>query len=443
MNIITIDCGASFIKGAVISDGIIRKKIQKQAPDVQRSYEIFEPVQIKQILTLVKEIILELADGEEEICLCLSNEMHGFILAYEDGMPLTDYISWQKEFGALEIEGTTAMQILGTPDLAEEIMNTGMPLRKGLPSCNLLYLYKKNSCLRDHSQRIVFYTLGDYILRALSGKDPMCHPTNAAATGLYDLVGRKWNGILLQLTNGNEVDFLTVGEEVLNFEFESIVIHAFPAIGDQQAALLGSGLKKEGVLSFNLGTGAQVSVLTEKLEYDRAYQIRPYFFGRYLKTVPHIPSGRALNVYFRFVKDLLAKFHIEISDEDIWDALLKQINIPSRTELMCDLSFFDNAVTTCNKGAIENIGEYDFTIENLITAVIDSMVQNFVSCAKRIEEKPENIEHIVFSGGIARRFEILRKEIGKNYPFTQKIDVVEDETLIGLCEYGTMLLEGD
>lgn len=443
MNIITIDCGASFIKGALISDGIIQNKIQKQAPDVRRSYEVFKPVQIEQILPLVKEMILELADGEEEINLCLSNEMHGFLLAYEDGTPLTDYISWQKEFGALKVEGTTAMQILGASDLAEEIMNTGMPLRKGLPSCNLLYLYKKNDFLRDHRQRIVFYTLGDYILRYLSGKNPMCHPTNAAATGLYDLADREWNRKLLQITNSNEVSFLAVGEEALDFEFESIRIHAFPAIGDQQAALLGSGLKKEGILSFNLGTGAQVSVLTEKLEYDRAYQIRPYFYGKYLKTVPHIPSGRALNVYFRFVKDLLTKFQTEISDEDIWDTLLKRINVHSKTELTCDLSFFDNAVTTWNKGAIGNIGEYEFTIENLLTAVIDTMARNFVSCAKRIEEKPENIEHIIFSGGIARRFEVLRKEIVKNYTFMQKIDIAEDETLIGLYKYGVMLQEGD
>ncbi len=36
-------------------------------------------------------------------------------------------------------------------------------------------------------EKLYFYTLGDYILKCITGQEVYIHPTNAAATGLYDL----------------------------------------------------------------------------------------------------------------------------------------------------------------------------------------------------------------------------------------------------------------
>ena len=45
-----------------------------------------------------------------------------------------------------------------------------------------------------------FYTLGDYVIRMISGCESACHPTNAAATGFYDLTTGAWNKPLLNGT---------------------------------------------------------------------------------------------------------------------------------------------------------------------------------------------------------------------------------------------------
>ena len=146
-------------------------------------------------------------------------------------------------------------------------------------------------------------------------------------------------------------------------------------------------------------------------------------------------------MYFRFVKDLLEKFQVEFSDKDIWDMFTEQISLEIDSDLTCDLSFFDNAVTGSEKGSIENIGEFDLTIKNIMTAVVNTMVKNFVVCAERIEGKAEDIKHIIFSGGIARKFEVLREQIIRYYPYAEKVDIAENETLIGLYQYGKMLSE--
>lgn len=436
MHTIAIDCGASFIKGAIIYEGKIIKQVHRQAPMVHCEDDIIIPQQIQTLLPIIRQMLTELVGSQTEVRLCISNEMHGFILAREDGTPYTDYISWQKEYGAIKQEGISAVDILSQPEYAEDIKYTGMALRAGLPSSNLLYLLR-SGCISKMGERLYFYTLGDYILRILSGKQPMCHLTNAAATGLYDLRVKNWNVKLLDTVSENYVIFPSIGMEEMIFEFENSKIHALPAIGDQQAALLGAGLKDEQTLSFNLGTGAQVSTLVSKPLCGNQFQIRPYFWGMYLKTIPHLPSGRAVNVYIRFVKEVLSCFQIQAEDEKIWEVLLEEED-KIEGSMICDLSFFENPITDHVTGSISNIGEHSFTIGNLMSSIFKQMGQNFIWAADRIESNPANVDKVVFSGGVARKIKKIRDYIIMHYPKDIEVKVVSDETMMGLYYYGNM-----
>ena len=98
---IAIDCGASFVKGALFSEeGSVLIKLQEPAPSVCQNGEIRNPAQITELLSVVEGTLSKLSDGggASDYRLCVSNEMHGFLLADSKGTPLTDYISWQKEY---------------------------------------------------------------------------------------------------------------------------------------------------------------------------------------------------------------------------------------------------------------------------------------------------------------------------------------------------------
>lgn len=442
MNIITIDCGASFIKGAAFGNNKIVKQLQKHAPAVPVEEDILHPVQIKNLISLVEQMILELADGETEIGLCISNEMHGFILCYEDGTPFTDYISWQKEYGKIQIEGVSAFDKLNSDEYAEDILYAGMALRAGLPSCNLGYLSRKGM-LKTAGNKLCLHTLGDYILKVLSEKDVKCHPTNAAASGLYDLRTQGWNRRLIHAAGAGNILFPEIGEEGFVFTFRSLQVHALPAVGDQQAALLGAGLKKGDMLSFNLGTGAQVSKVVEEPECAEGYQIRPYFSKMYLKTIPHLPSGRALNVYIRFFKDVLKQFQIELSEDEIWSCLLKAERNCKETMLQCDMSFFENPVTDHVAGSITNIGEYALDTGNLMQGIFRQMGENFIWAADIVEPHPQMVKKIIFSGGVARKIERIREYILKHYNSDTEVAIASDETLWGLYQYWKCGMRGD
>lgn len=433
MSIITIDCGASFIKGALFEDGGIIKQVQKHSPVVHGDMEITKAVQIEALVPLVHDMIVELAKGKDEVVLCISNEMHGFLLAYEDGRPYTDYISWQKEYGMLGEAGKTPLAILMAHDFADEILYTGMPLRAGLPSCNLLYLFQTGYLYKPN---LFFYTLGDYILKSLSGQEPICHPTNAAATGLYDLRSGRWNSKLLQAVGAQGITFPVIGDEAVSFEIDNIRVTAYPALGDQQAALFGAGLMGDKTLSFNLGTGAQVSRIVYKPKCSRNYQIRPYFDGMYLQTIPHLPSGRALNVYIRFIRGILEDFNRQISDDEIWEVLLNKEKNIIDSPLECDMSFFENPITNETVGKISNIGEYSLKIGELMHSVFRQMGSNFIWAADQIEPDRLSVGEIVFSGGVARKIERIRDYILRHYKKDVKVCIALNETLMGLYKYG-------
>ena len=208
MNTIAIDCGASFVKGALFKEHNLVKQINKKSPVVHKDEPLNMPIQALALVDTVKELINELGEGLNELTLCISNEMHGFILVNQNLNPIIDYVSWQKEYGNLRIDNVSSKELLNI-DCLDLIALSGMPLRAGLPSANLLYLVRENKIDINDS---IFMTLGDYVIAKLSNQMPFCHPTNAAASGLYDLTNKNWNHELINyIIKDQKVAFPKIG----------------------------------------------------------------------------------------------------------------------------------------------------------------------------------------------------------------------------------------
>ena len=422
MNIITIDCGASFVKGAAFKDNIKVKNISRKAPGYSIN-PFSENYHISELYKIVENMILSLSVEGEDNYLCISNEMHGFVLTDEKAEPITDYISWQLDLG---------QSILREPSVDHSLyINSGMPLRGGLPSCNLAYINESGKI--EKCIDVYFYTLGDFLIRKFSGKEPFASKSNAASTGLFDIQKNEWNKELIHFIGCHNIIFPTVLERSIEFKMNNLKYVVLPAIGDQQAALLGAGLTDNRTLSFNLGTGAQVSRISKTFDLGKAYQVRPYFYNMYLITIPHIPSGRALNVYFRLIKDVLKGFDLNCSDDIIWDKITHFAYASDSTQIKTDLGFFENSVNSSIKGSICNIGEYDLTIGNLFRSALEQMADNFCEVADRIISREDNYK-ILFSGGIANRFELVRNRICEYYS-DYSVQNSDGDTLEGLNKY--------
>lgn len=428
MNTIVIDCGASFVKAAKFVNGEITERFYENTPSVGSENTLFDPAYISALWNVVYHAIEKLSIGEKEVKLCVSNEMHGFLLADANGVPFTDYISWQREIGKEELS------ILSDSEISNIILNCGMSLRAGLPICNLFYL-SSHGYIEGKNSTLYFYTLGDFLIKKFTGKEPACHPTNAAATGLYSIIDKSWSDILIDYIGCSNIIFPVVSEKIISIKREGVLYHVLPAIGDHQAALLGAGMNKKAI-SFNLGTGAQVSVMCDKIQLSEEYQICPFFGEKYIKRIPHLPSGRALNVYFRFFREISNLLNIDISDEQLWEKLLGEAKGNITQELSFNMSFFENPMTEETVGSIGNISEFGFTVGNIINGAIKGMIKNYTWAANKLCKTNRGINTIIFSGGIASKISLIREEIVKTFPMVSNVIIAHDETLKGLYRYG-------
>lgn len=429
MNIIAIDCGASFIKATLFKDDCVVKDKKITTPSDT------DPKKLKKSIDIIKEIIQRFSVDLDVVHIGLSNEMHGFVLADQNGNPVTQYISWQKELGSIN----DCTHIFSK----ENICNTGMPLKTGLPSVNLYYISRQ---LQTPNNKLYFYTLGDYYISYITGKPAYCHPTNAAGTGLYNIIQEDWDFELIREVLPHDLADKIIfpqiyrDQEPIKCEMHGKSYYFYPALGDQQAALLGAGLNGENQLSLNFGTGAQISVLSNKAEFSSAYQIRPFFNGMYLKTVPHIPSGRALNVYFRFVKEILT-YKTPMRDAEIWNYINAKAEGCKEDSLEIDMSFFSNAITDHKVGSIGNIQEYNLTVGNLFSSAYCQISRNIES-VYQIMGRPY-VNEVVISGGLLNKNTFLRNMVLKKFSEVKQIKLVNNETAIGIKTFIKNLNTGD
>ncbi len=411
-----IDVGASFFKIASVDAKTWQKIKVKQVPfpDFINSRQNFREVCPKQALNIFTKLLDEFINDEFQYSgILLSTQMQGFILCDLQGQALSNYISWQ------DTRSDAAIAYLSK----EEIQRTGNELRPGMALTNLFWL-KENNLLPNKSYPL---PIADFLIANLAQAEPKIHATNAAAFGGFNLETMSWDETIitklgLEQLNWPKLSDLDQAYTELNWKGQKIPCYV--AVGDQQAALLGIGLQDKQ-LSINIGTGSQVSMLSTNLEYGD-YQLRPFFRGQFLKTITHIPAGRALNVLFKLVNEL----NDNKSSEEVWNYINQSVESIQETDLELNLSFFKSALG--QNGSIQNINESNLTIGHLFKASYQSMVNNYYILSTQLNPA-QDWNTVVLSGGIIQKNKILREMLSRTF-VDKEIGLIDNdiETLEGL-----------
>jgi sugar (pentulose or hexulose) kinase len=156
------------------------------------------------------------------------------------------------------------------------------------------------------------------------------------------------------------------------------------------------------------------------------YQTRPFFDGRFLATVTHIPAGRALNALVRLLSELAEAQGLSLADP--WPYIAREAAATGRTELCVDLAFFDSSCG--DRGQIARIREAELTVGHLFRAAFQNMADNFLSCALRLS--PDRAwRGLVLSGGLAQ-IEPLRQLISDRFHVGYRLCPTAEDTLLGL-----------
>jgi hypothetical protein len=157
------------------------------------------------------------------------------------------------------------------------------------------------------------------------------------------------------------------------------------------------------------------------------YQTRPFFDQEFLNTFTSIPGGWALDTLVGLLGDSLRGQSADAPDP--WAAIAKATKEVAETDLKVDLAFFPKP--NKGRGSIANIREDNFTVGHLFRAAFNDMAEKY--CAWALRLWPDKLwKNIVFSGGVACQFDVLRDVIQKRFRTASRLAPFREDTLFGL-----------
>ncbi len=429
MSFIGIDLGGTFIKGAILDVdlcqlGHIRRR---PFPDFESIASFERVVSPRKVLSSFHELLDELlllAPECEGVFLC--GQMHALVFCDALGNHHSEIITWQDQRTVYPFEGSGRSSF----DSLKEILNDwdfrrlGNEFRAGLPLTQLFHL--KNSGRLPEK----FYpaSLMDFVVSNLCKTPPVTDSTNAEAHGLFNVVDGCWDEQLIRhLGLGRLIwqEIINHGSVAGTFMHNGRIIPCYIPVGDQQAALLGSFLQPRG-LSLNIATGSQVGLLSSDCELGE-FQTRPYFEGKFLKTITHIPAGRALNILIRMFNEMSAAH----SDSDkVWNYIQSEVEKKQTTDLEVSVAYYDGP--SGSAGYIANMHESNMTLGDVFSAAFRGMAQNYYDCACRLSPNCD-WDEIVFSGGLVSKMPALQRSILDKFDNAAfRMNELKEDTLTGL-----------
>ena len=147
------------------------------------------------------------------------------------------------------------------------------------------------------------------------------------------------------------------------------------ALGDNQASFLGAAGLEDGAWLLNVGTGGQISVLSDVFFEAPGIEARPYLEGKYLLAGSTLCCGRAyaiLEKFFRAYAKALGQ-----GDQEQYGVMRKLLEEsgPDPHPMCVVTKFSGTRVDPGERGSITNVSENNFTPAGMVRGVLTGMSQ--------------------------------------------------------------------
>ena len=429
--LLALDLGSSFIKGAVLDlDALaIRHVARVPFPEpiegLAAGLREFAPAKVVAATRTLLESLLQHAPDAAGIAMC--GQLHGMVLTDERGQALGNVVNWQDQRALQPLPGGagTYFDEINRRLEGEVRRAIGNEPRPGVPLCHLFWL-ARNGALPATPAFVA--SIPDFVVANLCGEPPVTEVTHAYGHGALDVATLDWHRsaiAALGLEGVRWPDIVPQGAVVGEVALGSRRLPVYTPVGDYQCSQVGAFLE-DGELSVNVSTGSAVIQLARGCEFGD-FQTRPWFDGRYLKTITHIPAGRALAALVRLLTELAAAQGHRLRDP--WDYLLAEASRIGTTDLRVDPAFYFSAMG--ERGSITNVREENLTAGHLFRAALVGMADNYERCAQRIAPG-RAWTRLVFSGGVALKTPLLRELICDRLGREHRLAASEEDTLLGL-----------
>lgn len=370
----------------------------------------------------------------------VTGQMHGVAFLDPDGRAARSTITWRdRRVQAALGSGGSYLDELKRRAGAGAFDRTGCEPAAGYLGPTLFWL-----SLRGELPASRVCSIPDAIVVLLTGGRPVTDPTNAAGSGVFDVVARRWDVDLLRRL-GLPVEIFphvqeagtpvgTVTAALANAWGLRARLQVGTALGDHQASVIGSVREPLDTLHVNVGTGTQVSAILPEFTRVAGLDTRPFPGGRYLLTQAGLAGGRSfalLRDFFGRVGELL--FARTLGQDELYEAMLRLAEaVPTGADgLQCSPLFAGTRPDPTLRGSVTGIGLDNFTPGHLTRAVVEGTAASLASSAAELLASAGPRGRLVGAGNGVRRNRLLAAAIAARFERPLLVPRWQEEAAVG------------
>lgn len=420
MNVIGLDIGTTTICGIAVdaqSGELLKSKTLDNGSFI--GGKPFEKIQSPEmIIEKVTALAAELFEEFEPVCaIGITGQMHGIVYLDSDGKAVSPLYTWQDGSGnELMADGRSYAKAL-----SEE---TGYSMASGFGGTTYYY-HTKEALVPENA--VSFCTIHDYAAMVLTGrKTPVTHVSDAASFGLFDIEKGCFDKQAIEKAG---LDFSFFPD--VTGEFESVGeykgVPVCVAIGDNQASFIGSVQNMQGCALVNMGTGGQISMLTDLKKAPENMEIRPLCSGHNILVGCSLCGGRAFAALADFFSDVYEMISGE-KPQNVYKAMDSVLAENFSDELTVSTKLCGTRTEPDVRGSITNLGIDNFTPAALMNGFLGGMVSEITDMTAPLDCK---IDLLVGSGNGLRKNSALQQRFAKAFGTEMQIPKNREEAAFG------------
>jgi len=363
----------------------------------------------------------------------ITGQQHGVVILDELRQPVTPLVNWQDRRGEESVDGERSYVQLARDELGEAApQRMGCRIAPGYMGLTLFWWQQRNELPRQGTSCFIV----DYFAATLTGQPPHSDSTMGASSGLLNVAQRQWDREAIDALNLPAELFPPLSEpttqlgKLTTSAAEETGLPAgtpiFVAMGDNQAAFVGSVGDPSRSLLINVGTGGQVAGRCDHFVYQAPLETRPFPVSGNLLVNAGLCGGRsyaALERMFRLVGQQLYGIESPPALFSRMNELAEQIDSGSNG-LICSPLFTGTRGEPHLRASFSGADPENFTPAHLVRALLEGMVEVFHEGAIIIEAAAgKKYERLVGAGNGLRENQVLAdmliKRLGRQFSLPQ------------------------
>ena len=422
-----IDIGTTTISAVImdLAENRLADSITVENGSFIKTGNEWERIQdVEVIIRKATSVLDDLLAKYPDVCsIGLTGQMHGITYVNHEGKAVSPLYTWQDQRGNLVEDGKTL-----TARIHEK---TGLKAAAGYGLVTHLYQFMHGSVPAGAES---ICTIPDYLGMRLTGRrTPLVHISMAASMGFFDARTLNFESEKLREMGADPAilpevakDFDTLGT------YRGLPVTV--AIGDNQASFLGSVGMEKNTLLLNVGTGSQLSVLSDTFFETEGIEARPLNSGTWLLAGSGLCGGRAYAILESFFEQYMeAAGQGRTSQYSVLNELAARgLERSAGDRLFVDTRFQGTRSDPGIRGMIGNVSEDNFSPEGLAFGVLEGISRELYGFYEKIQAGTQvRADRLVASGNGARRNLVLQEIFARMFGIKPELARYQEEAACG------------